>query len=176
MSPHVITICGSLRAGSVHAVLLAEAEAQLGQLGATVDRFPMDAIPHYNEDHDTGENHFAADLRSRVAAADGLIIATPTYNDAVPSTIKALIDWLSRPWGNSAVAGKRIALITASPGSAAGLTGAEYVQKMAGFLKAEVVVPGTHIGKWGEVIDAEAGTIDKTVRVQISATVKALLA
>jgi NAD(P)H-dependent FMN reductase len=176
MPPSIVTVSGSLRSASVHTFLLAEAESQLQSRRLTVDRVDLANIPHYNEDHDNAENAFAVDLRARIASASGLIIATPTYNYTVPSTIKALIDWLSRPWGNSAIAGKRIALITASPGTAAGLPGAEYVQKMSEFLKAEIVIPGTHVAKLGELINAEAGIIDDTVRTQITATVEALLA
>jgi NAD(P)H-dependent FMN reductase len=176
MAPHIVTFSGSLRRASVHSLLLTEAEKQLHASSASVDRIDLANIPHYSEDDDTAENAFASDLRARIAASSGLIIATPTYNYTVPSTIKALIDWLSRPWGDSAIAGKRIALITASPGSAAGLPGAEYVQKMSEMLKAEVVTPGTHIGKLSELIDVEKGTIDQSVRSQINATIAVLLA
>ena len=36
-------------------------------------------------------------LKERLAAADGLLIATPEYNNAMPGVMKNAIDWLSRP-------------------------------------------------------------------------------
>ena len=36
-------------------------------------------------------------LKDRIAAADGLLLVTPEYNNSVPGVFKNAIDWLSRP-------------------------------------------------------------------------------
>jgi chromate reductase, NAD(P)H dehydrogenase (quinone) len=50
--------------------------------------------------------------------ADGLLLATPEYNNSIPGVFKNAIDWLSRPpadvdWG---FGGKPVAVLGASPG------------------------------------------------------------
>lgn len=59
-----------------------------------------------------------AALRDRVAAADGLVIATPEYNFSLPGVLKNTIDWLSRPTADIArvFGGRPVALMGASPG------------------------------------------------------------
>jgi NAD(P)H-dependent FMN reductase len=174
--PTIVTVSGSLRTESIHTFLLTNAETLLSQAGATVVRLDLADAPHYNEDIDTPDHRWAASLRAQVSAASGLLIATPTFNYTVPSTIKTFIDWLSRPWGASAFAGRRLALITASPGPAAGMPGAEYVIKMAGALKAELVEPHTHVGKVGDHVNVAENRIAPTVQSQLQATITALLA
>jgi NAD(P)H-dependent FMN reductase len=57
-------------------------------------------------------------LKDRVAAADGLLLVTPEYNNSIPGVLKNAIDWLSRPDSDipRVFGGKRVALIGASPG------------------------------------------------------------
>src|SRR4051794_17602290 len=58
------------------------------------------------------------ELREAIAAADGLILATPEYNNSIPGVFKNAIDWLSRPPANiqRIFGGKPVALTGASPG------------------------------------------------------------
>jgi NAD(P)H-dependent FMN reductase len=39
----------------------------------------------------------AAELKERIAAADGLLLVTPEYNNSIPGVFKNAIDWLTRP-------------------------------------------------------------------------------
>ena len=38
-----------------------------------------------------------AQLKDHIAAADGLLLVTPEYNNSMPGVFKNAIDWLSRP-------------------------------------------------------------------------------
>ena len=77
-------------------------------------------IPLYDGDLEAAEGIPAAvaQLKDAIAAADGLLLATPEYNNSVPGVFKNAIDWLSRPPADAArvFAGKPVALIGASPG------------------------------------------------------------
>src|SRR5205085_10923177 len=55
-------------------------------------------------------------LRSRVGAADGLLISTPEYNQSMPGVLKNVIDWLSRPGPEEVLIGKPVGIMGASGG------------------------------------------------------------
>src|ERR687886_1113837 len=77
------------------------------------------AVPLFDEDLEqatAGGPDAVRRLRARVAAADGLLIATPEYNQSMPGVLKNAIDWLSRP-PDEMLARKPIAIIGASGGS-----------------------------------------------------------
>ena len=55
-----------------------------------------------------------------IAQADGLVIASPEYNHGMPGVLKNLLDWASRPTGQSTLTGKPVLIFTASPGAVGG--------------------------------------------------------
>ena len=57
-------------------------------------------------------------MKEAIVAADGLILATPEYNNSIPGVFKNAIDWLSRPPDDipRVFGGRPTALIGASPG------------------------------------------------------------
>ena len=59
-----------------------------------------------------------AKLKEQVAAADGLLLVTPEYNNSIPGVFKNAIDWLSRPAADipRVFGGRKVAVIGASPG------------------------------------------------------------
>ena len=59
-----------------------------------------------------------AALKDDIAAADGLLLVTPEYNNSIPGVFKNVIDWLTRPADDIArvFGAKPVGLIGASPG------------------------------------------------------------
>lgn len=57
-------------------------------------------------------------LKEAIVAADGLLLATPEYNNSIPGVFKNAIDWLSRPPADikRVFGGMPVALTGASPG------------------------------------------------------------
>ncbi|MGP9489161.1 NADPH-dependent FMN reductase [Glutamicibacter sp. 363] len=105
MATKVITLVGSLRAGSTNQQL-AEATALNSPEGVDVSVYSgLDSLPFYNEDHDVegGVPAAAQALRDAVGAADALLLISPEYNGTMPAVLKNAIDWLSRPFGAGAV-------------------------------------------------------------------------
>ena len=75
------------------------------------------------------------DLRQVIAEADGLLFATPEYNESVPGQLKNAIDWASRPPRGGVLQGKPAAVISASPtpyGAAWAQAGLRKILKIAG--------------------------------------------
>jgi chromate reductase, NAD(P)H dehydrogenase (quinone) len=93
----VIGISGSLRAGSLNSALLRTA-SELAPAGFNVEIASIRDIPLYDGDlENKGVPVAVTALKDRVAAADGLLLATPEYNNSVPGVLKNTIDWMSRP-------------------------------------------------------------------------------
>lgn len=115
----IIGLAGSLRAGSFNAALL-RAAAPLMPAGASLDIASIKGIPLYDGDVEDNEGipPTVSALKDRIAAADGLLLVTPEYNNAMPGVFKNALDWLSRPPADSArvFAHRRVAVIGASPG------------------------------------------------------------
>jgi chromate reductase len=94
----LLGISGSLRRGSFNTSLL-RAAAELAGDGVTLDIADIHGIPLYDADLEAEQGLPAAvvALKDRIAACDGLLLATPEYNNGIPGVFKNAIDWLSRP-------------------------------------------------------------------------------
>lgn len=94
----IIGICGSARKGSFNAAVLRAATSEM-PAGTELRVESIAAIPLYNGDHEAerGVPEPVARLKDAIAAADGLLLVTPEYNNSIPGVAKNAIDWLSRP-------------------------------------------------------------------------------
>ena len=116
----IVGVAGSWRKGSYNAALL-KAAAELMPTGATLEIFSIRDIPLYDGDVEAeGElPEVVTRLKDALARSDGLLIATPEYNNSIPGTVKNAIDWLSRPASDikRVFGGLPVGLLGASPGS-----------------------------------------------------------
>ncbi|MEX2205969.1 MAG: NAD(P)H-dependent oxidoreductase [Myxococcota bacterium] len=114
----LLAVAGALRAGSLNRKLLRLAIQVLEKEGAEVDLVDLRAlaIPFYDGDVETssGLPAGAQELVARIAAANGLVIASPEYNFSVPAVLKNAIDWVTRA-KPMPLRGKTAVLLSASP-------------------------------------------------------------
>lgn len=115
----VVALSGSLRAGSYNTAL-ARALVELAPSCCDVQVATPAGVPVYDGDLESGEGVPAVveGLKDQVAAADGLVLVTPEYNQGVPGPFKNTIDWMTRPPKDIArvFRGRPVALCGATPG------------------------------------------------------------
>ena len=118
-SHNILALSGSLRRGSYNRRLL-EAAARCAPTGTQVSLYDaLSDVPLFDEDMEAtahGGPEAICHLRAEIDAADGLLIATPEYNQSFPGVLKNAVDWLSRPAPKEVLLGKPIAIIGATPG------------------------------------------------------------
>jgi NAD(P)H-dependent FMN reductase len=136
----VLVLVGSLRAASVNRQI-AELAAENAPEGVDVSLYDgLGDLPFYNEDIDgTDAPAEATKLREAVAGADAVLVVTPEYNGSIPAVVKNAIDWLSRPYGQSAVAGKPLVVIGGAFGQYGGVWSHNETRKSFGIAGANVV-------------------------------------
>jgi chromate reductase len=116
---HLIGLSGSLRQGSFNTALLRAAVALMPE-NAELAIGSIREIPLYDGDREAADGipEPVAALKDAIAAADGLLLVTPEYNNSIPGVFKNAIDWLTRPPADikRVFGGKPVALMGASPG------------------------------------------------------------
>lgn len=116
----IIGIAGSLRSGSYNSALLRAALEECPP-DAVIEIESIRGIPLYDGDVEAAQGipARAAELKERIASADGLLLVTPEYNNSIPGVFKNAIDWLTRPAADvpRVFGGRPVGLIGASPGA-----------------------------------------------------------
>ena len=115
----LIGLSGSLRRGSYNSAVLRAAASMMPPESALAIE-SIDGIPLYHGDEEAehGIPEMVSRLKDAIAAADGLLLVTPEYNNSVPGVAKNAIDWLTRPDKDipRVFRGKPVAIAGASPG------------------------------------------------------------
>lgn len=114
---NILAISGSLRKESINYSLLRAAQA-LAPDGVTVTIHDYVDVPLYNGDVEqaSGIPAGVTTLAEAIRSADGLLIATPEYNQSMPGVLKNALDWVSRV-DSPPIKDKPVAIMGATPGS-----------------------------------------------------------
>ena len=117
------------------------------------------------------------EFKTKIKAADAILIATPEYNYSVPGVLKNAIDWASRPYGDNSFEDKPVAIMGASIGRIGTARAQYHLRQTCVFLnmhpvnKPEVFVRFAH-----EKIDENGNVKDKETRKIISELLESLIA
>ena len=172
----ILGISGSLRAGSFNTALL-RAAAALPIDGVTLEVATLHGIPLYDGDAEAADGIPAAveALKAQVRAADGVLLATPEYNNGIPGVFKNAIDWLSRPSeGIAELFGDRpFAVIGASPGGFGTILAQSAWLPVLRTLRTRTWFGGRlMVSRAGGVFDADGNLTDDKVREQLAGFVQ----
>jgi chromate reductase len=167
----IVAIAGSLRRGSFNAALLRAAVA-LAPEGVTLEIATIKGIPLYDGDVESADGvpPTVAALKDSIATADGLLLATPEYNNSMPGVLKNAIDWLSRPPADiPRVFGNRpVAIIGASPGGFGTVLAQNAWLPVVRTLGMRPWFGGRlMVSRAGNVFDQAGELVDDTVREQL---------
>ena len=112
----IAVLVGSLRRDSLNRKL-ADAIVRLAPEQFSFTQVNIADLPLYNQDDDANQADSVKRLKSEIANANGLMFVTPEYNRSVPGVLKNAIDHASRPYGQSAWAGKPAGVLGVSIGA-----------------------------------------------------------
>jgi chromate reductase len=108
----------------------------------TIQRIEIGELPFYNADVEAnGDPPAVVTFKAALSDADGILIATPEYNDGIPAVLGNALDWGSRLPGRSPLMGKPVALMGASPSQVGTARAQLHLRQILGHVHARVLPP-----------------------------------
>jgi chromate reductase, NAD(P)H dehydrogenase (quinone) len=137
----VVAFAGSLRRGSFNRALL-NAARELAPERMTISQLEIGELPFYSADVEAeGDPAAVVEFKAAIRAADGVIIATPEYNEGLPGLLTNAIDWASRFPGSAPLTGKPVAMVGASPSPVGTARAQVHLRQVLGHAGARVLPP-----------------------------------
>jgi chromate reductase len=173
----ILGLPGSLRRGS-HNVALLRAAASLLPPGVELEVFDgLGEMPLYDADRDIEPAHPAvARLREAIADADAVLIATPEYNGSIPGVLKNALDWASRPFPESSLRGKPVAVIGASTGLFGAVWAQAETRKVLDVIGADVIDGELPVGQADTAFGDDGDLVDPDQRAALAELVDVMAA
>tara|TARA_R110000787_G_scaffold99980_2_gene204784 strand:+ start:1711 stop:2292 length:582 start_codon:yes stop_codon:yes gene_type:complete len=184
MSPRILVLPGSNRAGSFNVQLAAAASVELAQQGADVTRISLVdyPLPLVDEDlkNETGIPENAMKLGRLIAAQDGVFLCCPEYNSSIPPLLKNMIDWVSlisrdgdrplKPWS-----GRYVALGSASNGKLGGIRGLYHVRSVMANVGTQIITEQCAVSGAADAFEADGRLKDERTNGMLVNTCKSLI-
>jgi chromate reductase, NAD(P)H dehydrogenase (quinone) len=172
----ILGISGSLRRDSHNTRLLLGLATLLPE-GVELDLFDqLGAIPPYNEDEEHETPPAVAALKSAIAGADAVLVATPEYNGSIPGVLKNALDWVSRPIASTPLQRKPAAVIGASTSLFGAVWAQAETRKVLGTIGAKVVDRELPLPQAEEALGRDGLPLDADTRELLEATLAELIA
>lgn len=129
----IAVVVGSLRKESFNRQL-ADAIAKLAPPEFSFKQVNIGDLPLYNQDDDANQADSVQHLKAEIGAAKGLLFVTAEYNRSIPGVLKNAIDHVSRPYGQSAWAGKPAGVIGVSVGAIGTAMAQQHLRNVLAYL------------------------------------------
>lgn len=161
---NIVAISGSLRKDSFNTALLRGLQA-LAPSGMQLEIVDIGNLPLYNSDAEASFPTAAQALKDKIAAADGLIIATPEYNRSISGVLKNAIDWASRPYGKNSFAKKPVLVAGVSGGNIGTAVAQSHLRQILLHLDANIIgQPELYLGPAKDIFDEEGNIINASTK------------
>lgn len=82
---------------------------------AEIELYEIKDLPAFMEPEDSYVPEKVAELSDKILKADGVIIATPEYDHAIPAVLKSALEWIS--YTSQALTDKPVLIVGASHGT-----------------------------------------------------------
>lgn len=129
----IAVLVGSLRKDSFNRQL-ATALARLAPSDVQMTPLRIDDLPLYNQDDDAHQSAPVLRLKQEILSAQGVLFVTAEYNRSIPGVLKNAIDHASRPYGQSAWAGKPAGVIGVSVGAIGTALAQQHLRNVLAYL------------------------------------------
>jgi chromate reductase, NAD(P)H dehydrogenase (quinone) len=107
-------------------------------------------------------------LREAIEQADAILFATPEYNSSIPGQLKNAIDWASRPFADTVLRNKPVAVIGASTGMFGAIWSQAELRKALAAAGARVVDRELAIAAAHEAFDERGALKDRELLLELS--------
>lgn len=157
----ILAISGSLRRDSMNTKLLRTAQTLVPE-GVAVEFADLSTIPMFDQDVESeGIPAAVQTLKDQIAAADGVLIATPEYSRNIPGMLKNALDWVSRGPVRPLI-GKPVAVVSASGSIYGGIRAQTELRQLLMHLSAGVLYsPEVAVGQATQKFNEQGEFIDE---------------
>lgn len=129
----IAVVVGSLRKDSFNRKL-AHALARMAPADCEFHQVRIDDLPLYNQDDDGQQAESVQRLKKEIAGSQGVLFVTAEYNRSIPGVLKNALDNASRPYGQSAWAGKPAGVIGVSIGAMGTAMAQQHLRNVLAYL------------------------------------------
>lgn len=154
----IAVLVGSLREDSYNRQV-ADALMRLAPADVKFAHSRLDDFPPYSQDDDSDPPASARRLKNEIRAADGVLFVTPEYNRSIPGFLKNAIDHASRPYGDSAWAGKPAGILGVSIGAIGTAMAQQHLRNILAYLDMPALGQPEVFLQWTEDLVDDRGEI-----------------
>ena len=133
MARKIAVVVGSIRKESINRKL-AKALIRLAPKDLECELVRIDDLPVFNQDHDQDPPQQVARVKAQIVAANAILFVTPEHNRSLPTALKNVLDWVSRPYGKNLWAGKPAGVAGASVGAVGTAVAQAHLRAVLGYL------------------------------------------